>query len=417
MEQKERRVAGIDVHKSMLAVVVRREKDGKAEYNSRNFGATTAEIAHLAAWLSSEGATEVAMESTAQYWRPVWHGLEAHFKLHLCHPLKVKAPRGRKHDFGDARRLADRWWSGDLEDSFVPGAEQRQWRLMTRTRVQIKRKKGVVRNQVEGLLEHGGIKLSAVASDLFGASGLAMLKLVADGKTDPEVLLGAARGQLRKKAAQLREALAGGLDEYGRMLLRQGLEQVEQLRKHLAEINTALAKAMAPYTATLLRLSKVPGVNLYAAQELVAEIGPAAASFASPEQFTSWAGICPGRQESAGVNHSTRSPKGSPHLKRLFNQIAWAAIHTKDCFFAALYGKLKARKDNKEKKAAWAVAHRIARLVWLMLHEGVEYHEKGPSPLDPRKLARKMRRAIRDCVRGGLDPMQFMDPLPGAVGG
>jgi transposase len=166
MEPIYRCVAGIDVHKKMLAVVVRRERDGKTEYEKRKFGTTREEIGHLTAWLQHQQVREVAMESTAQYWRPVWYGLEGHFQQHLCHPLKTRAPRGRKRDFRDAQRLADRWWAGDLEDSFIPGAEQRSWRWLTRTRVQMKRKLGVIHNHVEGLLEQGGIKLLTTGEDL-----------------------------------------------------------------------------------------------------------------------------------------------------------------------------------------------------------------------------------------------------------
>ena len=207
-----RHLAAIDVHKKMLAVVVRRERGERQAYEKRKFGTTRKEIEHLAAWLQQEQVGEVIMESTTQYWRPVWYGLEAHFKLHLTHPLKTRGPRGRKWDFRDAQRLADRWSSGDLEESFVPGAEQRQWRWLTRRRVQLRRLIGVVRNQVEGLLEQGGIKLTAVATDPFGVSGWAMLQLIAKGETDVAVLASEARGRMRTKEAQLKEALAGKLD-------------------------------------------------------------------------------------------------------------------------------------------------------------------------------------------------------------
>jgi transposase len=308
---KNRCVAGIDVHKRMLAVVVRVERDGKIEYEKRKFGTTQSEIMHLTAWLQHHGVVEVVMESTAQYWRPVWYGLEGQFGLHLVHPLKVRAPRGRKRDYRDAQRLADRWQSGDLEESFIPGAEQRQWRWLTRSRVQLRRMIGVIRNQVEGLLEQGGIKLTSVASDPFGQSGWAMLQLIAKGETDVAVLAKEARGVLRKKEAQLKEALAGKLDAGYRFLLKQRLEQVELLRRQISELNEALAVAMKEHVAVLQRLSKMPGVDVYAAQELLAEIGPRAAAFATADQFASWVGICPGSQESAGVCYSRRSAKGN----------------------------------------------------------------------------------------------------------
>jgi transposase len=391
----------------MLAVVIRRERAGGTEYEKRKFGTTRNEIEHLAAWLQQEQVSEVVMESTAQYWRPVWYGLEAHFALHLCHPLQVRAPRGRKSDFRDAQRLVDRWWAGDLEDSFVPGAEQRAWRWLTRTRLQLKRKVGVIRSQVEGLLEQGGIKLAAVASDLFGVSGWAMLKQIAEGETDAAVLLKQARGSLRKKEAQLKEALAGQLDPVYRLLLRQHLDQVELLWRQVEEINQTLAGAMKEHVATLHRLTKVPGVDLYAAQELLAEIGPAAATFPSAGQFASWVGVCPGSQESAGVNYSRRSPKGNRFLRRLLCQIAWAAIHTRDTFFARLFTRLK--PGIEARGAAWAVANRIARVIWLLLHDGVEYQEKGPAPINPRTLVRKFRRLLQEFGRAGMDARSLLD--------
>lgn len=395
-------VAGIDVHKRMLAVVVRREQEGTAHYEKRKFGTTQSEIQHLAAWLQGQQVNEVVMESTAQYWRPVWYGLEPHFGLHLCHPLKVRAPRGRKRDYRDAQRLADRWRSGDLEDSFIPGAEQRAWRWLTRSRVHLRRLISVVRNRVEGLLEQGGIKLTAVATDPFGVSGWSMLQLLANGETDATVLAGQARGKLRNKEAALKEAMAGKLDPLYRALLKQDLERVEQLRRHIQEINDMLTDSMRAHTASLLRLAKIPGVDLAAAQELLAEIGPRALAFATAEQFASWVGVCPGTQESAGVCYSRRSPKGNGYLRRLLCQIAWAAIRAKNTFFAGLFARLLPRIEKKG--AAWAVAHRIAKVVWLLLHEGVEYQEKGSAPLNPKTLARKLRKLMNEFARAGIDP-------------
>src|SRR5215470_13744878 len=235
----------------MLAVVVRWEREGQTGYDKHQFGTTQNEIVHLVAWLQHLQVAEVVMESTAQYWRPVWYGLEPHFPLHLVHPLKVRAPRGRKRDYRDAQRLADRWRSGDLEESFIPGAEQRKWRWLTRSRVQLKRMIVVVRNQVEGLLEQGGIKLTSVATDPFGVSGWAILQLIAEGETDVTVLADQARGSMRKKEAQLKQALAGKLDEEYRFLLKQRLEQVELLRRQISEINQELVRAMKDHVIAL----------------------------------------------------------------------------------------------------------------------------------------------------------------------
>lgn len=401
MEVLYRCLAGIDVHKKMLAVVVRREAGEQPEYIKRMFGTTRSEIEHLAAWLQHEGVSEVVMESTAQYWRPVWYGLEPHFQLYLTHPLKTKAPRGRKRDYRDAQRLADRWRSGDLEASFIPDAEQRSWRWLTRARVHLKKKIGVLHCQVEGLLEEAGIKLGAVVSDLFGVSSWAMLELIVKGETDPERLVEQARGDLRKKRDQLREALAGRLQPRYRLLLRQCMDQVRLLVAQVEEINCELAAAMKDHAAVLVRLTQVPGINLYAAEELISEIGPHAVAFPSAEQFASWAGVCPGSKESAGVCYSSRSAKGNRYLRRLLCQIAWGAIHTKNSFFADLFARFKPRLEAKG--ANWAVAHRITKLIWLILHDQVAYQEKGPAPPNPRTLVRKIRRLASQFETQGMD--------------
>lgn len=406
MEPFYRCIAGIDVHKKMLAVVVRRDREGNVDYEKRRFGTMRSEIEHLAAWLQQAGVSEVVMESTAQYWRPVWYGLEPHFRLHLCHPLRVRAPRGRKSDFKDAERLANRWNSGDLEESFVPGAEQRGWRWLTRRRVQLKRMISIIRNQVEGLLEQGGIKLTAVASDAFGVSGWAMLQHIAKGETNVEVLVAEARGALRKKEDLLREAFAGKLEPAYQVLLRQSLQQVEMLRRQIEEINQMLAQQMAAHATTLQRLTRIPGVDLWAAQELLAEVGVGATMFPTAGNFASWVGVCPGSHESAGVNYSQRSAKGNRYLRRLLCEIAWGAIHTKDTFFAGLFARYLPRLEAKG--AAWAVAHRIAKVVWLMLTRGVEYQEKGAAPINPQTLVRKFRRLIKEFGRAGLDARKLL---------
>jgi transposase len=411
MDSGKRCVAGIDVHKKILAVVIRQEQNGQCEYQKRKFGTTQQEIQHLAAWLQAETVQEVVMESTAQYWRPVWYGLEAHFRLHLTHPLKTKAPRGRKRDFRDAQRLTDRWCAGDLEDSFIPGAEQRSWRWLTRNRVHLKRKIGVICCQIEGLLEQGGYKLAAVVTDLFGVTGWTILDRIVAGETDPEVLGKLAKGALRNKRTQLQEALKGQLEPVYRLLLRQHMDQVRLLRQHIEEINQALAAALKDHTAALARLCRIPGVDLTAAQELLAEIGPRAAAFPSAPQFASWVGVCPGSQESAGVCYSSRSAKGNRYLRRLLCQIAWAAIHAKGTFFSGLFHRLKPRIEGKG--AAWAVAHRIAKIIWLVLHQEVEYQEKGVV-FNERTLVRKFNRLARNLARQGLDPRVLLEHQFGA---
>jgi hypothetical protein len=277
--------------------------------------------------------------------------------------------------------------------------------------VQLNKKLSVIHNHVEGLLEQGGIKLAAVVSDLFGVSGWAMLEHIAQGVTDVELLIQEARGVLRRKETQLRDALAGALDPVYRLLLKQHMDQARLLRRQKEELNQELARAMQQHVAALNRLTKIPGVDLHAAQELLSEIGPTASAFHSAEQFASWVGICPGSQESAGVNYSRRSAKGNRYLRRLLCQIAWAAIHTKNTFFASLFARLKPRVEGKG--AAWAVAHRIAKIIWLVLHQGVEYQEKGSAPPNERTLFRKFNRMLKEFGQLGLDVRTLLNqPLP-----
>lgn len=409
METVYRYLAGIDVHKKMLAVVVRKDQAGEPTYEPRKFGTTRGEMEHLAAYLRQHQVTEVVMESTAQYWRPVWYGLELHFVLHLCHPLRTRGRRGRKNDFRDAHRLVDRLHSGDLEDSYVPGSEQREWRWLTRTRVDLKDKVGMVRSQVEGLLEEADIKLTAVVSDSFGVSGWAMLQRLAKGEDDIEALLGEMRGTLNKKKAAMREALAGRLSATAQLLLKQYLAQVQLLREQIADINQALGVAMKPYAATLNRLCQMPGVDLAAGQEILAEIGPRAAAFPSADECASWVGAIPGEQITAEINYSSRSPKGNRYIRRLLCQIAWAAVHTKGTFFASLFSRLKPKIEAKG--AVWAVAHRIIKVIWLMLHQGIDYQEKGAAAKNPNTLKRKFRRLIKDFERLGIDPRTLVQEV------
>lgn len=408
MQPGYRVLAGVDVHKKMLAVVVRSELAGQVEYEQRRFGTTRCEIGHLAAWLQQRQVSEVAMESTAQYWRPVWYGLEAQVRLHLSHPLATLAPRGRKRDFRDAQRLVDRLWAGDLVESFVPEAEQRSWRWLTRTRVELQGKIGMLRSQVEGLLEEGGLKLAATVSDLFGASGWAMLERLAGGETDPARLASLALGSLRHKRAALEEALAGRLDAIGRLLLGQCLEQVRLLQRHIGEIGLALSQAMREHSGVLQRLAQVPGIQIRAAQDLLAEIGPEAAAFPSAAQFASWVGVCPGQQESAGVTYSTRSPKGNRYLRRLLCQLGWAALRSKGTFFANLFARLSPKLGAKA--AAWAIAHRLARVIWVLMRRGVDYVERGPAPQKPKQLRRKFQRLLAELSRAGIDPAALLPP-------
>jgi transposase len=394
-------VAGIDVHTKMLAVVAGSVELPDSLWQRRKFGTTHLELQALQAWLQEVGVTEVAMESTALYWRPVYLSLEGSFRLHLAQARSNAAPRGRKSDFADATRIVRRLLSGDLTLSFVPDAEQRRWRILARTRVQFCELIVQMRNQIEGLLEEAQIKLSSCVTDLFGASGWRILTAPAKGEKDANQLAALADPHLAASQAQLRDALHGNLHEYHCAVLTVLMEQVSTTQKHLAKLDQTLAQAQQTHQQALKRLCEVPGIRVLAAQQILAEVGADAASFAAPEKLTSWAGICPGRKESAGECSTSRSPKGNRYLRRIMAQVAWAAVRTRDCQWQRLFHRLLPRLGSG--KAIWAVAHRILRVIWRLLHNQEEYREPNLAQMDPHKRERRKRRLLKELRLLGFE--------------
>lgn len=392
-------VAGIDVHKAMLAVVVARPGQNETEYASRKFGAGRWQVRELIDWLLELGVVRVAMESTAQYWKPVWYALEPFFQLILAQPRSTAAPRGRKMDFADAKRIVRRLLADDLTISFVPEAEQRRWRLLTRARTAAMLQITRLRNQIEGLLEEGQIKISGLLSDLLGLSGWRMLRALANGKSDPETLAKLAHEHVRASQEQLREALDGRMESAHRLLLRQSLDQIEQLRQQAEELDQEIARLFQQHQAAIERLCAVPGISLTAAFQIVAEIGPQAKTFATPGKLASWAGLCPGREESAGVSVSNRCASGNRTLKRVLTQCAWAAVRNKKSQFHRLFQRWRGLLGAR--KAIIAVAHRMLLVIWKLLHEAETYNDAG-CQLTPETIRRRMLK----CVKG-LEALGF----------
>lgn len=274
----------------MLAVVVAELQEERIQYRQRKFGTTHGELEQLADWLRQQQVTEVAMESTAQYWRPIWIALEGRFRLRLAQPRSTLAPRGRKSDFADATRIVRRLLAEDLTLSYVPDREQRQWRTMTRMRVRMTPQQTRLRNQMEGLLEEGHIKLSSVISDLVG---VAILWAMVRGIADPAALAALANQRLTTPPAQLQEALRGQLDPASRLLLKMLLERWEQLATHIAQLEAQMIAALSNWDQATARLLEIPGISRVAAQQIIAEVGPEASAFLAPEKLASWVGVCP----------------------------------------------------------------------------------------------------------------------------
>lgn len=391
------KIAGIDVHKKVLYVVI--GESDSSRWKRERFGTTTGELARLGDWLAAEQVQTVVMESTAQYWKPVWIALENQYRLLLAQARSNPAPRGRKADYADAIRLVKRLVSEDLRLSFVPDAEQRDWRLLTRTRVHYGRDITRLRHRLEGLLEECQIKLSSLLSDLLGVTGRRILRALAQGETDPGKLAKLRVGPVQASEEDFVQALDGRMRSSCRLLLEQHLDRVEQLEESIAQLDRELGQRLQTWQAAILRLCEVPGVATSAAEQIVAELGPSAASFPTPGQLASWIGVCPGRQESAGLSRSDASPKGNRFMRRLLNQCAWAAVRTRNSSFEALFRRWTPRLGIS--KAIWAVAHRLLRILWRILHLGEHYREQGPLAESASAIERRFRRIARQMAALG----------------
>ena len=401
------RIAGIDVHKKKLAVVVADvEVHDEYQFERRWYGSNPEHLQLLSQWLVEQQVEEVVMESTAQYWKPVWGALERYWKpscqkregtgkmsgaLHLAQALSNRGRRGRKKDFPDAERLVKRLVSQELTLSFVPDAQQRLWRSLTRTRCQRTRDKVRLQNQLEALLEEAHIKLSSLISDLLGGSARRMLHALAEGETDPASLAALADKRLRATQAQLRDALGActELNPVYRRLIRLALDDLQLIEQHIGKLDQEIASLLREHQDAVERLALVPGLGVDSAQQIIAEVGAKAATFASAKNLVSWVAACPGDEESAGVNRSKRSPKGNRQMRRILNQAANAAVKHKGSIFDIIYRRLVPRLGHN--KTIGAIAHRLCQLIWILLHRGARYEERGPSVSEKAKRAHTTR--------------------------
>ena len=409
-------IAAVDVHKRMLAVVVA-DVAGEGEYRfeRRKFGATPDELHVLAQWLVQLEVEEVVMESTAQYWKPVWGALERYWKparqqrqgaanssgtLHLCQAKSNRGPRGRKGDFVDGERMVKRLVAEELVLSFVPDPEQRLWRMVTRRRHQLTRDKIRFQNQLEALLEQAHIKLSGLVSDLLGVSARRMLKAIAEGETDPAALAALADGRLRATPEQLGDALGACPQLHGvfRRLLKMALAELKLMEEQIEQLDGEASKLLDHHQEAIQRVAEVPGFGVSSAVQMMAEVGAGAATFESAKELSSWVGVCPGSEESAGESKSTRSPKGNSTMRRLLNQAAQAAVKVQGSIFDITFRRLLPRLGYKQ--AIWAIAHRLCRLLWMILHKGVHYEERGPA-VSAKSQQRRAARMIKELKKLG----------------
>ncbi len=394
------RGCGLDVHQAtVVACLLIVLKKGKVQKQIRTFGTTTRELMSLREWLLSEGCTHVAMESTGVYWKPIYAILEGALEIVVANAQHVKKVPGRKTDVKDAEWIADLLCHGLLRSSFVPPKPIRELRDLTRYRRKLIESRSAERNRLLKLLESANIKLASVATDVFGASGRLMLEALVEGKTTPQEMADLAKKQLRKKIPELELALEGKMEEHHRFLLNVQLRRLRAVEQDLGILEQRIQEKLKPYTAELTLLDEIPGVDGTLAAGIIAEMGVDMSVFASVSQLASWAGICPGNNESGGKRKSSRIPKGNVYLKTTLVEAANAAAKAKGTYLRDKFYRLKARRGYK--RAAVAVAHKILVAIYQMLSHRVCYNELGDLYLDKLNKHHLTRNLVHRLERLG----------------
>lgn len=418
-------VAGLDVHKkTVVATRMRVTEEERMTWETQTFGTTTPELLQLHDWLLAGETTHVAMESTGDYWKPVYNVLEDTFHVLVVNAKHVKHVPGRKTDVKDSEWLAELMMHGLLTASFVPPKPQRALREMTRYRTTLVQERTRLVNRVQKLLEGANIKLSSVATDIMGVSARAMLAEIASGQTDAAQMADLARGQLRAKIPELEMALTGIVESHHRFLLVKQLAHIDFLDEQIDAVSTEIRQQLermdpphppadsdadvpctdqgdkiAPLTWTeaVALLDTIPGVNQRTAEVMLAEMGLEMSRFPTAKHLATWAGLAPGNHQSAGKRYSGRTPKGNRALCTSMVVAAWTAVRTKDTFLKARYHRLAARRGKK--RALVAIAHSMLVSAWHMLTLRQPYIELGGDYFDQRKRDTKVNYLIRQLEK------------------
>jgi transposase len=384
------RCCGLDVHKKTVTVCLITPDVREV----RTFGTFTEDLRALQDWLLSHGCTHVAMESTGVYWKPIWNLLEGTgMELLLVNARDLKAVPGRKTDVKDAEWITDLMRHGLLRGSFVPDRAQRELRELVRYRRSLIDERSREANRIQKLLEGANVKLASVATDVLGKSGKAMLQAIADGETDPKVLASLALGKLKNKRPQLEKALEGLIGSHQRHLLAIQLRHVFFLDDEIDRLSAEIKERMRPFQAEIELLETIPGVARQTAEEVLAEIGTDMEQFPTGGHLASWAGVCPGNNESAGKRKSGRTRKGNKHLRATLVRSAHSAARTRNTYLSVQYKRLAARRGSK--RAAVAVAHTILVCMHAMLKYVVPYEDPGHDFYDQLRKDRVISSAVR----------------------
>ena len=401
MERQIERGCGLDVHRDTVAACVRVPGQGRPrDQHVRTFGTTAAALLQLRDWLGEHGVTHVAMESTGVYWKPVFYVLEDAVTCLLVNAAHIKQVPGRKTDVADCVWIAQLLEHGLLRGSFVPPAPIRELRDLTRHRKVLIQERQRAVNRVHKLLQDAGIKLASVATDILGQSGRAMLEALAQGTTDPAVLAELARGRLRAKLPALREALAGRFRPHHAFLVSQLLAHIDYLEESIATVSVEVDRVLAPFAAQVAQVDTIPGINKRTAEVLIAEIGVDMSRFPSEHHLASWAGLCPGNNESAGKHRSGKTRKGDPWLRAALVEAALAAsTRSNRSAFGARYRRIMPHRGHK--KAVVAVARAILETAYHLLARQTTYQEPGRDYYERRHAEHVRRRAIQALQRQG----------------
>jgi transposase len=420
-----KRVAGLDVHKkTVVATRMHVTEEDRVEWETETFGTTTPDLLKLHDWLHEWNCTHVSMESTGDYWKPVFNILEDSFEVWLVNAQHVKHVSGRKTDVKDSEWLAELMLHGLLKPSFIPPKPQRALRELTRYRTRLVQERARVVNRVQKLLEGANIKLSSVATDIMGVSARAMLAEIVAGQTDAEHMADLARGRMRNKIPELEKALTGLVQPHHRFVLAQQLDHIDFLDEKVEMLSIRIGQQLEsmswpdgpaeadaskdteegaqvadeselPLTwdTAVALLDTIPGVNRRIAEVMLAEVGLDMSRFPTADHLASWAGLAPGNHQSGGKRYSGRTTKGNKSLSSIMVQGAWSAVRTKDTFLKARYHRLAARRGKK--RAIVAVAHSMLVSAWHMLTYQQPYQELGGDYFDQRKKETKVSYLVR----------------------
>jgi transposase len=395
--------AGLDVHKASVVanIVTDRDANGNEVYVGKRFGTMTRDLLALADWLQEQGVTHVALESTGEYWKPVYNLLEEQFTLFVVNPHHAKNVPGRKTDENDSQWLAKLMTYGLLSASFIPPPGQRELRELTRARAGMVKERINLSNRLQKTLESANIKLTCVLTDIQGKSARAMLSALVEGQTDPTALSELARGSLRAKKAELERALEGRFRETHRFIVGELLLQIDSLDESIARFDVQIEKVCRPFERAVAHVDTIPGVGQTAAQQIVAEIGTDMSVFASDGHLSVWAGVAPGNNQSAGKTLSSRTRTGNRSLKRVLVEAAYASVRVKDTYLSAQYHRLVGRRGKR--RAILAVAHSILVIAYPLIKRDQDYQELGGNYFQSRQPTKTVQNLVSRLQQMGYE--------------